>query len=98
MTTRLETVMLEQPVQRGEQTIATLQLRKPAAGEMRGIALTQLLNMQADALIELLPRISSPPLTGAEVEAMDVADLTSCAMVIADFFTPASLKTAAGTA
>ena len=92
MAARIETVALEQPIARGDQEIATIQLRKPAAGEMRGISLTQLLNMQTEVLFELLPRITVPPLTAPEVEAMDVADLTACAMVIADFFTPASIS------
>ncbi len=90
--TKIVTIELESPIMRGETEIKTLQLRKPASGELRGLSLTRVLNMDTDILFELLPRITIPPLVTPEIEGMDVADLTACAHEIADFFTPVSLK------
>ncbi len=85
-------IALETPIERGEQKIATLQLRKPGSGELRGLSLTQLLAMNVDELIRLLPRITIPPITEPEAEALDPADLTACAIEVADFLMPAGKK------
>ena len=68
-------VILETPIARGEQKIEKISLRKPAAGELRGTSLTDLLQMDVAALQTVLPRITSPILTTHEVGAMDPADL-----------------------
>lgn len=77
-----------------EQSITALTLRKPASGELRGLKLVDLINMDVTALITLLPRISSPTLTAADAAAMDLPDLTQCAIEVASFFvTRAQLET-----
>ncbi|KFA28137.1 tail protein, partial [Xanthomonas vasicola pv. vasculorum NCPPB 1326] len=48
---------------RGEQTITQINVRKPGAGELRGLKLTDVLQLDVTALATLLPRISSPTLT-----------------------------------
>ena len=47
------TVTLETPIKRGDQVITSLSLRKPAAGELRGVALADLLRLDVAALITL---------------------------------------------
>lgn len=79
------TITLDAPLARGETRIETLTLRKPSAGELRGIALTDVLQMQTDALIRLIPRLSTPSLTEAELRQMDPADLVQCGSEIAGF-------------
>jgi hypothetical protein len=86
---KLVTVTLETPIARGDTAIASVQLRKPASGELRGLSLAEVSTLKTDALIELLPRITMPPLTGAEVEALDPADLFQCAIEVAGFLLPA---------
>nr|WP_289883486.1 phage tail assembly protein [Xanthomonas arboricola]MDN0204411.1 phage tail assembly protein [Xanthomonas arboricola pv. corylina]MDN0217475.1 phage tail assembly protein [Xanthomonas arboricola pv. corylina] len=73
---------------RGEQTITDLKVRKPGAGELRGLKLAELLQMDVTALATLLPRISSPTLTTADVNAMDPADLLAVGQEVALFFLP----------
>lgn len=90
--TKIVDVPLEQPIERGEQKITTLQLRKPGAGELRGLSLHALMGMEVTALINLLPRITMPTITAIEAEAMDPADLTACALEVADFLLPANRK------
>lgn len=68
-------VPLDFPIKRGEQRITALELRRPNAGELRGIHLAELIQLDVASLIRLIPRISIPSLTEAEVQAMDPADL-----------------------
>lgn len=89
---KLATVTLEEPIVRGDATIATLQLRKPASGELRGLSLAELTMLKADALYDLLPRIALPHITDAEAQALDPADLFQCAIEVAGFFLPAGMK------
>lgn len=42
-------ITLETPLQRGEQTINDITLRKPSAGELRGLSLVSLLQMEVTA-------------------------------------------------
>ena len=78
-------IKLDEPLKRGEQMITSITLRKPKSGELRGVSLADVLQMQTDALITLIPRLSSPSLTAAEVRQMDPADLVQCGGEIAGF-------------
>lgn len=78
-------VVLDRPIQRAGQTIAALQLRKPTAGELRGLSLVAVLQMDVDALATLLPRISAPVIHKPEVMAMDPADLLECGIQVSGF-------------
>ena len=49
------TVTLDSPITRGKTTIDSLTLRKPQSGELRGLQLVELLNMDVGTLIKLLP-------------------------------------------
>ena len=89
-----EPITLEKPIARGEQTIPAITLRKPDAGALRGIVLSDLLRMEAGAVADLLPRITEPPLLAHEVARMDAADLMACAVEISNFLLPRSLKPA----
>lgn len=85
-------VPLEEPIVRGGETIKVVHLRKPHAGELRGLFLSDVANMKTDAIIVLLPRISSPTITQIEAEVMDPADLMRCALEVFSFLAPAELK------
>jgi hypothetical protein len=79
-------VTLEAPIARGKTAITTGQLRKPKAGELRGLLLTDLLQMKVDALALLLPRISTPTLTKPEIDALDPVDLIALGGEAIGFF------------
>lgn len=85
-------IELEKPLPRGEGQIAAITLRKPDAGALRGIILSDLVRMEATAVMTLLPRITEPPLLPHEVSKMDPADLMACAVEVANFLLPRSLK------
>jgi hypothetical protein len=86
------TITLDTPIQRGEQTITSIALRKPASGELRGIALTELLQLDVAALQKVLPRISSPTLTEQDVGRLDPADLVQLGTKVAGFLLPKSAQ------
>ena len=82
------TVTLEFPITRGATTITQLHLRKPKAGALRGINLAELLQLRAEAVMLLLPRITEPTLLKHEVENMEPVDLIACATEVVDFLVP----------
>ena len=71
----LTTVELDNPITRGETEIRSVQLRKPKAGDLRGLSLSELFDMKADTVMAVLPRISTPTLTGHEINQLEVSDL-----------------------
>ncbi|SDK67573.1 phage tail assembly protein [Billgrantia gudaonensis] len=83
-----ETVELDVPIQRGSQTVTELTIRKPKSGALRGVALTDVLQMDVTALTTVLPRITQPSLSKAEIGDMDPADLVQCGGVVAGFLLP----------
>lgn len=78
-------VKLDTPIQREGQSIELISLRKPAAGELRGLPLLGLLQMDVDAIATLLPRISEPMITKPEALQMDPADLLAVGVEVAGF-------------
>jgi len=91
-TTGTNVIVLETPIQRGEQVIRSVRLRKPTAGDLRGIKLFDLAQMDVTALTTVLPRISQPILTTADAGKLEPADLIEIARVIGDFFVPKAEK------
>jgi hypothetical protein len=87
-----QTVTLDTPIKRGDQIITELTLRKPSSGELRGIALTDLLQMNVTSLTKILPRLTSPSLTEQDVGRMDPADLVQLGSQVADFLLPKASK------
>jgi len=85
LATEPEAVELDTPIKRGEQEIRAVQLRKPKAGELRGIALNDLAQMDVSALQRLLPRITIPPLTQAEVDNLELPDLVALGVKVGSF-------------
>ncbi|MBO9710684.1 MAG: phage tail assembly protein [Caulobacter sp.] len=89
-------ITLDNPVIRGETEISDLKLRKPRAGELRGLQLVDVLKLDVKSLVTLLPRITMPPLTSHEVEQLDSEDLLTLGSEVAGFFLTRAEKTAAG--
>jgi len=85
-------VTLDSPVQRGEQNIEKVTVSKPNAGTLRGVSLASLAQSDVDALIKVLPRMTSPALTEHEVARLDACDLLSFAGKVIGFLSPASAR------
>ena len=86
-------IELEQPIQRGEQTITAVALRRPRAGELRGVDNAALIRqLDYGALETLLPRITQPTLTRVDVANLDPADLANIGAEVVLFFVPKAAK------
>jgi len=79
-------VKLSQAIQRTAGPITELTLRKPATGELRGLKLMDVMQMDVNALSVLLPRIAQPTITKADIDAMDLADITELGVEVIGFF------------
>ncbi|WP_431274236.1 phage tail assembly protein [Variovorax ureilyticus] len=86
------TVVLDTPIQRGATTITEITLRKPNSGELRGLSLQRLHQADADEIMKLLPRISSPTLTPPECAELDPADLSEFGGHIISFLLKKSVR------
>ena len=80
-----KTITLDTPIKRGDQSITSVTLRKPSSGELRGLNLTDLLQMDVNSLKKVLPRITSPILTEQDIDSLDPADLVDLGSSIALF-------------
>lgn len=87
------TVILDTPIRRGTTSIDSITLRKPNSGELRGVSLAELLNMDVNSLVKVVPRISTPTLTAVEVTSMDPADLFALGAKVSGFLLQKSMKT-----
>lgn len=90
MENKENTVTLETPVVRGEQTITTVEVIKPNSGALRGTRLADIAGSDVDALITVLPRITFPALTKAECLNLDPVDLIALTGKVIGFLSPKS--------
>lgn len=84
--TGLRTVELDVGVKRGDQTITSLQVRKPGGGELRGLSTVDVIRQDYNSMQKLAPRVTMPPITEAEFAALDPADILALGTEIAAFF------------
>lgn len=84
-------VDLTTPVKREAGDVARVTLRQPQAGELRGLKLLDVLQMDVNALITLIPRISDPALTQYEVATMDLPEITALGTGVLSFFPTAGV-------
>lgn len=79
-----KTITLKQPLTRGETQISEIQVRKPNVPALKGLKLLDLMQSDVNALSILLPRITQPMLTKADIDRLDVADFTKLITVVFD--------------
>lgn len=91
-------VELDTPILRGKTEITSVTVRKPQSGALRGTRLQALLDMDVNALITVLPRITTPALTTAEINEMDPADLVSLSVEVVTFLLKKSVMSDLATA
>lgn len=87
-------ITFDTPLKRGDSTVDSITLRKPMSGELRGVTLVDLVQMDVLALRRVLPRISIPSLTDHEIGTMDPADLMACGVAVSSFLLQKSAKEA----
>ena len=83
------TITLDTPLALpGGQTATSVTVRKPSSGALRGLALSDLLRLQTDAIQAILPRVTEPMLPKHVVQAIDPADLVALGGAVASFLLP----------
>ncbi len=86
-------ITLIEPIQREAGPVEVLTLRKPKAGELRGLALKDLINSEVTAVLTVLPRICDPFITEAECALIGSEDVAEIAGTIVGFFMSPADKT-----
>ena len=81
-------VQLEEPVKRAGGDVSAVTVRRPRVGDLRGLNLMDVVQMKTEALVTLLPRVTSPTLVAHEIENMCPADFTNLASEVVLFFAP----------
>lgn len=92
----LKTVKLERPLKRAGGDITEVQIRRPMPGDLRRCKLGELMQLDVDTMIRVLPRITMPILTEAEVSNMHGADFLELASEVAAYFLTDQAKEEAG--
>lgn len=82
----IETVEFDTPIVRGDLTIKEVNINKPKTGALRGLSLSDLLKLDVDTVIKLVPRVSTPPLVEHEVANLDPSDFLSISTAVVGFF------------
>lgn len=83
-------ITLEAPIKRGDEVIKTITLTRPTAGTLRGVSLADVASSDVNALIKVLPRMTYPPLTEAEITRLELPDMMTIAAKVIGFLAPAS--------
>jgi len=93
-----KTVELDTPILRGKTEIKNIVVRKPQSGALRGTRLQALMDMDVNAMITVLPRVTTPALTTQEITEMDPADLVSLSVEVVTFLLKKSVLSDLATA
>jgi hypothetical protein len=85
-------ITLEHPITRGENALKEIEISiPPGSGWLRGIKIFDLVQMDVGALTTVLPRVTQPALTEAEIRAsLHPADLFQLGAEVAAFLVPKS--------
>ena len=72
--------------ERGNDTITKVRLRKPTAGELRGISIQDVMRGDTGTIITILPRISDPVMTANDAESLEAQDIAEATGAVMGFF------------
>ena len=89
-----ETVQLEQFIQFGGTTITEIKIRKPNVKALSGVTLQAIYQHDVNALIKVLPRVTTPALTAQQVLEMDPVDFAQLGGHLVTFLYPKDLQKA----
>lgn len=90
-------ITLEEPIKRGDNEVSEVKVRRPSSGELRGLSLVEAGQLQVDALIKLLPRITQPRLETHEIETLVPSDLLALGAEVGNFLLPKAIRVASQT-
>ena len=90
MSALTKTVKLARPIQREGGAVGEVTLLEPGPGQLRGLKLSNVMQMDVSTMLVLLPRITKPVLDPAEVEAMGPRDFLQLSQETVLFFVTSS--------
>lgn len=79
-------ITLNVPIEFGDQKIKMIALRRPSSGDLRGCKLLDLLQMDVDAVIKVLPRVANEIASEQVALKLDPSDLAKVAKELVSFF------------
>ncbi len=82
------TIPLDTPLVRAAGPLEQLRFRKPVSGDLRGMSIAKLGQLDYDEQRKLLPRISLDGLIAEEVDKLDIADQLEISSALTDFLVP----------
>lgn len=85
-------VELDTPLVMGETTITHLEIRKPNVQALQGVKIADLLQGDVTAICHILPKISTPTITKAQVQQLDPADIAQIGGAVMIFLQPKSVR------
>lgn len=81
------TVTLEKAIVRGQKSITEVTVLRPKSSQaFMGVSMTDLINLDVNAIHKVLPRITEPKLTVFEAKELDPADTFALGARVAAFF------------
>ncbi|EOY8885020.1 phage tail protein [Escherichia coli] len=80
-------VKLSRPIERGAEKITYVEITGAIeqAGSLRGLSLSDVLNLKADTMFTLLPRVTSPRLDEVMIKKMSSRDFIRLCAVAVNF-------------
>lgn len=88
----VQTVELEEPILMGNIRISSIDIRKPSVHALKGIRVADILNGDVSSICSLLPKVSTPALTQAQVNELEPADIVQLGAAIIYFLQPKSVR------
>ncbi|WP_001095943.1 phage tail assembly protein [Acinetobacter baumannii] len=90
----VETIELDKPIKMGSIEIAKLDIRKPNIMALQGVKITDLMQGDVSAICTVIPRVSSPTLTKAQINQLEPSDLAQIGAALILFLQPSSVRAA----
>ena len=88
-------ITLNVPLKTSDKPITSFSMRKPSAGELRGVKLFDMMQGDTAAYIEVLPRVTTPALTKGQASSLDLSDILQVMEKVGDWFAGKSESTPA---
>ena len=82
------TVKLSYPLTVGGAEVKQVVLHRPTPGELRGLMLTHVLQMEFNTMMRLIPRVSEPSLDEGTICGLNVIDFIKIATALVLLFAP----------
>lgn len=80
-------VVLSKPIKvQGGDPIEKVTVREPTTGELRGVRLSEVLAMDVNALLKIMPRVVMPYLTPVQIASLPLRDFTKLSSAFVGFF------------